>query len=355
MTLDGNRLSLAYKNLNEIHPRIHERYGNITDLDLSNNRFKDGSSLRGFKKIEILVLDNNLIDSHSKFPRMETVHTFWVNRNNITNLSVFLDIVVDSFPNLKYLSMLNNDACPNYFNGGTLKQYNDYRYYVISRLRNLSQLDSTPITSEERKIALELYGDLKNSINYEEKERERELRAKEEKTRQQDLIDIKKKKEDRARRKREKKELLRKKREEERKRKREMIKKKTLAKQELEEDNPIIKKSNKNNNKSNNNSGSDSNPADLLPEVEDVKEIIEEVADILPTVLSNSKVNPAIAPPSIQDLEDFEDLTDDDDWSDDDEDDFDFDIQDLSLDPINKSNNNNNNDDLDDDFGEWDE
>lgn len=50
-------------------------------------------------------------------------------------------------------SMLKNDACPNFFNGGTVEQYEDYRMFVLSRLQNLQVLDSTQVTDEERKKA----------------------------------------------------------------------------------------------------------------------------------------------------------------------------------------------------------
>ena len=51
------------------------------------------------------------------------------------------------------------------------------RYYVISRLRKLTQLDSSPVTDEERRKAVELYGSLASSVAFEEREREREQQA----------------------------------------------------------------------------------------------------------------------------------------------------------------------------------
>lgn len=56
--------------------------------------------------------------------------------------------------------MLKNDACPNFFNGGTPEQYEDYRLFVLSRLSQLLVLDSTPVTQQEREQAKERYGDL---------------------------------------------------------------------------------------------------------------------------------------------------------------------------------------------------
>lgn len=121
------------------------------------------SSLREFSKLETLVLDGNSITSHTKFPPLPSLRTLWVNKNSINNLATFIDHLVESVPNIKFLSMLNNDACPNFFNGGTLKQYKDYRHYVISRLRNLETLDDAPVTEEERDEAMRIYGNLETT------------------------------------------------------------------------------------------------------------------------------------------------------------------------------------------------
>ena len=91
-------------------------------------------SLKSFTKLETLVLDNNCISSHTKFPPLPALTTLWVNRNKITNLSTFIDKLVVSVPNLKYLSMLGNEACPNFLNGGSLSQYNDYRCVFTQKL-----------------------------------------------------------------------------------------------------------------------------------------------------------------------------------------------------------------------------
>ena len=48
---------------------------------------------------------------------------------NLENLSIFIEKIAKALPNLKYLSMMNNRAAPSYFNGGTLSEYTDYRYF----------------------------------------------------------------------------------------------------------------------------------------------------------------------------------------------------------------------------------
>lgn len=44
----------------------------------------------------------------------------------ITNLEVFLPLVSKAFPNLTFLSLLKNPACPNELTG---KDQDDYRRY----------------------------------------------------------------------------------------------------------------------------------------------------------------------------------------------------------------------------------
>ena len=40
---------------------------------------------------------------------------------------MFINTISKSFPNLEYLSMMNNEAAPSYFNGGSYMQFKDYR------------------------------------------------------------------------------------------------------------------------------------------------------------------------------------------------------------------------------------
>lgn len=73
-------------------------------------------------------------------------------------MTIFIDRLVRSCPQLKHLSMLGNSACPNYFNGGSPKEYRDYRLYVINRLKKLEVLDSSPVTEEEITESERIYG-----------------------------------------------------------------------------------------------------------------------------------------------------------------------------------------------------
>jgi hypothetical protein len=159
------RCSLAHNSLRQLpFTVIGKKASQIIELDLSNNLLSDLPHLDWFPNLKSLVVDNNRIQSNSNFNNgkpLEKLELLWVNGCQIKHLAVFIDKVADSCPNLKMFSMLKNAACPNFFNGGTIQQYEDYRMFVLSRLRNLSILDSTPVTEEERQQALSQYGDLK--------------------------------------------------------------------------------------------------------------------------------------------------------------------------------------------------
>lgn len=162
---DPGRISLAYRNITELPEGYIETLGDITALDLSHNNLSDFHFLKDITKLNTLILDDNNLTSHAKFPFIESLHTLWVNHNKITNLSAFVETVAKCFPNLKYFSMMNNEAAPSYFNGGTYHQYKDYRCYVISHLPSLLVLDDHAITAEEREEARKVYGDRRLSTS----------------------------------------------------------------------------------------------------------------------------------------------------------------------------------------------
>jgi len=83
-------------------------------------------ALLPFTNLEALILDGNRITSHTKFPILPKLHTLWLNKNRIDNLSLLVDKLVNSTPNLRVLSMLFNEACP--YLTGTPSQYKDYRF-----------------------------------------------------------------------------------------------------------------------------------------------------------------------------------------------------------------------------------
>lgn len=87
----------------------------------------DLRSLYGMSGLTSLVLDCNEVTSHSVFPSIPTLQVLWLNKNKISNLSLFLESIALLFPRLAQLSMMNNPAAPSYFNGGSKQDYLDYR------------------------------------------------------------------------------------------------------------------------------------------------------------------------------------------------------------------------------------
>jgi len=146
---------LVGMDLQALPTNLGEKYGSTTrHLDVSFNRLSVLNDLDKFKCIISIVADNNTIDGIQDFPRLENVKTLSVNNNHISDLKLFLDSVQGAFPNLRFLSMLKNPACPNYFTGRDSDDYQRYRYYVLYRLRQLKFLDSTPVTDQERSEAV---------------------------------------------------------------------------------------------------------------------------------------------------------------------------------------------------------
>lgn len=123
----------------------------VRELDVSNNGLSELAFCSDLSKLHTLIADNNKLTSTSQLPYLPSLKTLSVNFNNINSLETFLDNLEAAFPNLTYLSLINNEACP-YFSKLSHHYYN-YRIYVISRLPNLLYLDSSTVTPEEQRHA----------------------------------------------------------------------------------------------------------------------------------------------------------------------------------------------------------
>ncbi|KAG9274217.1 uncharacterized protein LOC103041383 [Astyanax mexicanus] len=152
------RLSFAYQGLLEIpYDIILEQRDTLEVLDLSYNLLDDPALLAELEKLSTLNLDCNNYSAHVKFPYMPSLTTLWINKNKISNLPIIVEEISCKFPNIKILSMMNNEAAPSYFNGGSLTQYIDYRQYVISQIPSLEVLDDTEVQEKERALARKTY------------------------------------------------------------------------------------------------------------------------------------------------------------------------------------------------------
>jgi len=149
-------INLSSRGLNQLTENFVSRFGTTAKrLDLTDNEIKSGVNFDKMTSLEVLVLDKNNIETFdSSWPVMRNVTTLWLNNNKISDNQATMDFIAKTFPNLAYLSMMKNPACPNmYFSDGEAEAYQRYRYYVIHRLKKLQFLDATPVDADERKEA----------------------------------------------------------------------------------------------------------------------------------------------------------------------------------------------------------
>lgn len=123
-------------------------------LDISFNCLSDLAELEQFPYIEELICDNNLLTEKSDFPKLDHLKLFSCNKNNIEDIYMFIEKIQIQFPNITYLTMLGNLACPNQLVDLSKDDYDysRYRKYVLHSLRKLRFLDCYEITDYEKEI-----------------------------------------------------------------------------------------------------------------------------------------------------------------------------------------------------------
>ncbi|XP_014773820.2 leucine-rich melanocyte differentiation-associated protein [Octopus bimaculoides] len=125
----NGQLTYACNDVHVIPGKLIESFcTKTTRLDLSYNLLYTLKGLENFTDLEELVLDNNWIDDDTEFPALNSLHTLTLNKNNISDLESFLLKLKASYTNLKYLSLLGNNACPNQLSDKE-KDDGDYQRY----------------------------------------------------------------------------------------------------------------------------------------------------------------------------------------------------------------------------------
>eukprot|EP00770_Monocercomonoides_exilis_P000698 MONOS_689.1-p1 / transcript=MONOS_689.1 / gene=MONOS_689 / organism=Monocercomonoides_exilis_PA203 / gene_product=leucine-rich repeat-containing protein C10orf11 / transcript_product=leucine-rich repeat-containing protein C10orf11 / location=Mono_scaffold00011:192540-193487(+) / protein_length=241 / sequence_SO=supercontig / SO=protein_coding / is_pseudo=false len=149
----GN-LSVVGRGLTVLPDLYGKKYGSIvTSLDLSHNKLNSLDNIAPFVGLKSLILDNNELTDESEFPDLPKLETLWMNNNKIANIKLLLDRLRHCTPNLKYLSLLKNPACPNRLMGKDDDDYQRYRLYVLWRMPNLKFLDSGSVSTAEKQEA----------------------------------------------------------------------------------------------------------------------------------------------------------------------------------------------------------
>lgn len=135
-----------------IPPVLPKLYGKKANtLDLSFNQIQSLDGLEMFLHLTELILDNNELNDSIKFPEMLVLQTLSLNNNKLTNLEMLINQIKTKLPNLEYLSLLGNIACPNQLSDVEKDEedYQRYRYYILHHLPKLKFLDSKVVTQEE--------------------------------------------------------------------------------------------------------------------------------------------------------------------------------------------------------------
>ena len=132
----------------------------VKNLNLWGNEIDDVKLLRQMPNVEVLSLSLNKISSLKEFASCPKLQELYLRRNNVTDISEVR--YLSHLQNLKILWLLDNPC----------SEIENYRDIVIKLLPNLTKLDNTQITSEERSNAA------KRNFNFMEEEQESENKAK---------------------------------------------------------------------------------------------------------------------------------------------------------------------------------
>uniref|UniRef100_A0A8W7Q4Z8 U2A'/phosphoprotein 32 family A C-terminal domain-containing protein n=1 Tax=Anopheles coluzzii TaxID=1518534 RepID=A0A8W7Q4Z8_ANOCL len=137
----------------------------VQHLDLCHNKLSSFDALERFPYLVELVLDNNYLTDEIIFPaQLNNVKLLSLNNNKFKNLDLLLTKLSLCFPELEYLSLLGNPACPCHLLNlkYTEYDYQKYRLYIIRHLPKLRILDGQRVKKMERdfvRCQLENYGE----------------------------------------------------------------------------------------------------------------------------------------------------------------------------------------------------
>ncbi|KAM9395620.1 leucine-rich melanocyte differentiation-associated protein-like isoform 5-T5 [Salvelinus alpinus] len=156
VTMNGTQVSYIGHDCEDIPEFLGERYGCLARrLDLSFNQLRSLTGLKAFTGLEELVVDNNLLGNDLQLPRLPTLHTLTLNKNQLTDIEALLEHLAEATPSLQYLSLLGNEACPNQLVSLDKDEddYQRYRYFVLHKLPTLKFLDTRKVCKTEQQEA----------------------------------------------------------------------------------------------------------------------------------------------------------------------------------------------------------
>ncbi|XP_060526766.1 leucine-rich melanocyte differentiation-associated protein-like isoform X2 [Cylas formicarius] len=156
VTFVDNNLCYCGQSCRKIPDALCKLYGpKVHSLDLSYNELITLRGIDLFPYLRELILDNNQLGDTIQVPQLPHLHTLSLNKNNICDLESLLQQIKTNMPNMVYLSLLGNKACPHQLSGeeNDDEDYQRYRYFVLHHLPNLKFLDSKKVSELERREA----------------------------------------------------------------------------------------------------------------------------------------------------------------------------------------------------------
>lgn len=132
---------------------VDGRTSTVKWLDLSNNAIRSWNGLEKYLRLEHLIIDGTGLTNElfSSLPPRPSLRTLWANNNKINNLDKLLEEIPRIFPELTYLSIIQNPCVPSI--DAPRHDQLQYRYKVIQALPKLRFLDSHMISKSDRSDA----------------------------------------------------------------------------------------------------------------------------------------------------------------------------------------------------------
>lgn len=150
ISISGDRFCYSGFECTEI-PEDLLRYTELaSSIDLSHNKIKEITEIGKFEKLEELNLDNNDVDDETRIPTMPSLTTLSLNKNNLVDCEKLVRQLRENCPNLKYLSLLGNEACPHPLLGYSEEEYQQARRFIASHIPTLETIDFEDVTDDER-------------------------------------------------------------------------------------------------------------------------------------------------------------------------------------------------------------
>ena len=142
-------INLVGRNLKSLTEDQIGKGGNIKHLDASSNELYKGLEFKPLTNLVTLVIDENRFTILTDFPVFSALETFSANKNDFSDLSLFLDEGYDRFPKLKNLSLLKNPFNP-FFEGE--EKYFVYRDRILSNFKGLKTMDGCGVSIMKQQI-----------------------------------------------------------------------------------------------------------------------------------------------------------------------------------------------------------